>query len=122
MIQNYLKIAYRNLLKNKVFSLINILGLAIGMAACLLILRYVVFESSYDAFHRQGDRLYRVALQSSIFGNATDISVANHPGVGRTLQQDFPEVTNFTRLFPISIWIENISGADSRGRKRRNLH
>ena len=109
MIRNYLKIAYRNLLKNKVFSLINILGLAIGMAACLLILRYVVFESSYDSFHRQGNRLYRVALQSSIFGNATDVSVANHPGVGRTLQQDFPEVTNFTRLFPISIWIETLA-------------
>lgn len=62
MLTNYLKIAFRSLFKNKVFTAINILGLAIGMAACLLILRYVFFESSYDRFHRDGDRLYRVAL------------------------------------------------------------
>jgi putative ABC transport system permease protein len=52
MLKNYLKIAYRNLLKNKVFSLINILGLAIGMTACLLILQYVSFEMSYDNFRK----------------------------------------------------------------------
>ena len=50
MLKNYCKIAYHNLLKNKVFSLINIFGLAIGMAACLLILQYVSFELSYDEF------------------------------------------------------------------------
>ncbi|MEM6843865.1 MAG: ABC transporter permease, partial [Bacteroidota bacterium] len=60
MLRSYLKIAYRNLLKNKVFSLINILGLAIGMAACLLILQYVTFELSYDNFHKKGDQIYRV--------------------------------------------------------------
>ncbi len=109
MLRNHLKIAYRNLLKNKVFSLINILGLAVGMAACLLILRYVVFELSYDTFHQDGDRLYRVALQSSLFGSATDVSVANHPAVGRTLLADFPEVTRYTRLFPIDIWMETVA-------------
>ena len=109
MLTNYFKIALRNLLKNKVFSIINVFGLAIGMAACLLILRYVFFESSYDTFHRGGDRLYRVALQSSIFGDAADVSVANHPAVGRTLAEEFPEVTNFTRLFPVSIWMQTLA-------------
>lgn len=109
MLKSYLKIAYRNLLKNKVFSLINILGLAIGMAACLIILRYVVFESNYDTFHQEPDRLYRVALRSSIFGEANDISVANHPAVGRTLYTEFPEVIDFTRIFPLSIWQEAVA-------------
>ncbi len=109
MLRNYLKIAYRNLVKNKVFSLINIFGLAIGMAACLIILRYVVFESSYDTFHQEADRIYRVALRSSIFGEANDISVANHPAVGRTLFADFPEITDFSRLFPIDIFQETVA-------------
>lgn len=59
MWKNYLKIAYRNLLKNKIFSLINILGLAIGMAACLLILQYVSFELSYDEFRKP--TVYRIS-------------------------------------------------------------
>lgn len=109
MLKNYLKIAYRNLLKNKVFSLINIFGLAIGMAACLIILRYVVFESNYDTFHQEPDRLYRVALRSSIFGEANDISVANHPALGRTLHADFPEITDFSRIFPIDIFQETVA-------------
>ncbi|HEX9957127.1 MAG TPA: ABC transporter permease, partial [Fibrella sp.] len=60
MLTNYLKIAWRNLLRHKAFSAINIVGLAIGMAACLLILQYVAFELSYDNFHEKGDRIYRV--------------------------------------------------------------
>ena len=60
MLTNYLKIAFRNLLKNKVFSLINILGLAIGMAACLLILQYVTFELSYDDFHVNKENIHRL--------------------------------------------------------------
>lgn len=109
MLRNYLRIAYRNLLKNKVFSLINIFGLAIGMAACLLIVRYVVFESSYDTFHPQVDRLYRVALRSSLFGDANNVSVANHPAVGRTLREELPEITVATRLFPLSIFLETVA-------------
>ncbi len=109
MLTNYFKIAYRNLLKNKVFSLINIFGLAIGMAACLLIVRYVILESSYDTFHQRVDRLYRVALQSSLFGDANDVSAANHPAVGRTLQEEFPEVVATTRLFPLSIFLETVA-------------
>ena len=60
MIKNYLKIAFRNLWRHKVFSLINIMGLAVGMAACFLIFLYVSFETSYDDFHSKADRIYRV--------------------------------------------------------------
>jgi len=61
MLKNYLKIALRNLLKNKADSAINIIGLSIGMAACLLILEFVSFELSYDRFNKNGDNIYRVA-------------------------------------------------------------
>jgi len=61
MIKNYFLIAFRNLSKNKAFSFINIAGLAIGMAAGLLIIQYVAFELSYDDFHVNTDRIYRVA-------------------------------------------------------------
>jgi putative ABC transport system permease protein len=66
MLRNYLTTAYRNLLRHKAFSLINILGLAIGMAACLLILQYVTFQMSFDAFHENKDHIYRVVLGETV--------------------------------------------------------
>src|SRR5690606_38313272 len=60
MFANYLTVAYRNLSRNKLFSLINIFGLAIGLAACFLIVQYVLYEISYDKFHPNADRVYRV--------------------------------------------------------------
>lgn len=96
MLTNYLKIAYRNLLKNKVFSLINILGLAIGMAACLLILQYVRFELSYDDFHEKADRIYRVSSVNQ--QDVADARLLLPPPLGPELQENLPEVTNVTRL------------------------
>ncbi len=69
MIRNYFKTAWRNLWKNKVFSLINILGLSLGMAACLLILQYVNFELSYDHFNKNAADLYRVVNDRYQNGN-----------------------------------------------------
>ena len=60
MLRNYILTAYRNLLRNKIFSLINVSGLAVGMAACILITQYVVFERSYDTFHDHYKDLYRM--------------------------------------------------------------
>ena len=60
MIKNYFKVAYRNLLRNKGFSAINITGLAIGMAAAILILLWIQDERSYDEFHKNKDRIYEV--------------------------------------------------------------
>jgi len=62
MIKHYLKVSFRNLWKYKSFSAINILGLAIGMATCLLILQYVSFKLSYDQFHKNADNIYRVVM------------------------------------------------------------
>ncbi|HSC36303.1 MAG TPA: ABC transporter permease, partial [Chitinophagaceae bacterium] len=65
MLKSYWTIAFRNLWKNKVYSLINIMGLAIGMAACFFIFQYGRFELSYDRWHKEADRLYRLPLSWS---------------------------------------------------------
>src|SRR4051812_47752123 len=97
MLRNYLTIAWRNLLRHKVFSLINILGLAIGMAACLLILQYVSFERSYDQFHEKGDRIYRVSLKGWD-GTGWVEDAAGYNQAGPTMVADFPEVTDYALL------------------------
>ena len=101
MLRNYLKIAYRNLLKNKVFSLINILGLAIGMAACLLILQYVSFEMSYDNFHEKGDRIYRIDVAWYYpNGELEEKQVGNFGAAGPAMKSELPEVEAFARFRP----------------------
>ena len=98
MLKNYLKIAYRNLLKNKVFSLINILGLAIGMAACLLIIHYVRFEMSYENFHKNADNIYRVTLD---YYNGSEYVVTDcetYGPLGPMLKDQMPEVLDFVRM------------------------
>ncbi len=98
MLRNYFKISIRVFSKNKLFTTINILGLAIGITAYLLITQYVNFESTYDNYHPQGDDLYRVTYNHT-FGREDFVGVAaNHPAVGPALKQDFPEVDSYARL------------------------
>lgn len=124
MLSNYLKIAYRNLVKNKMFSAINIFGLAIGIASCLLITLYVVDELSYDKFHEKGDRIYR--LNNDILYGGKDMRMAQTPDIlAPTLKKDYPQVENYTRLFNAGAYLikkptvanfireENILFADS---------
>ena len=65
MIKNYIKIAFRNLARNKAFSFINIFGLAVGLATCLLIMLYIFDESSYDKHHKDGDRIFRIVSKNA---------------------------------------------------------
>ncbi|CCH51942.1 protein of unknown function DUF214 [Fibrisoma limi BUZ 3] len=99
MLSNYLKIAWRNLLKNKPFFVINTLGLAVGMAACMLILQYVTFERSYDNFHADIDNLYRIELDSYQNGKLAFRSATSYPAIAPTLKKEFPEVLETARLF-----------------------
>jgi putative ABC transport system permease protein len=96
-------VAWRNLVRNKLFSFINIAGLAIGLSVCLLIYQYVQFEQSYDLFHKNAGRIYRVPIiyseRSAAPGNAP-----NHPAVGPAMKADFPEVEDFTRLVRASLF------------------
>src|SRR5687767_10088365 len=96
MIRNFLVTAYRNLLRNKFISVINIGGLAIGMAACMLIAQYIVFERSYDQFNVHYKNLYRL-VNTRHYPTHTDQSVGCVTSLGPTLKETFPEVKDFTR-------------------------
>src|ERR1051326_9140371 len=100
MIKNYLKIAWRNLWKNKTFSFINIIGLAIGMAACLLILQYVSFKLSYDQFNKNAADLYRVYNDRYQHGKLIQHGTITYSAIGKAMQDDFPEVVNHARVEP----------------------
>ncbi len=97
MFRSYLKTAWRNLWKNKTFSTINILGLAIGMAACIVILRFVFFERGFDGMHAKN--IYRLCEVQKFEGMVASqkVALSMYP-MGNTLKEEFPEVKNFTRV------------------------
>ena len=98
MFRNYFTIAYRNLIKNRIYTLVNIFGLAIGMAACFFIFQYVHFESSYDGFNKNLANLYRVNISfGGSFSNLPPMST-NHPAVGPAMKAEFPEVVDYARV------------------------
>lgn len=97
MLRNYLKIALRNLWKSKAFSAINIIGLAIGLATCLLIMLFVIDELSYDRYNKKADRIYRVDGEIKFGGNHFVLAVAQDP-MGPTLKKDYPQVEQYVRF------------------------
>lgn len=100
MIRNYLKIAFRNLARNKVFSFINIFGLGLSMSVCLLVIIHVKDQLSYDKFHPQPDRTYRIITDiTSKEGNSNTYASTPLPLADR-LVTDFALVHNFTRIYP----------------------
>ena len=99
MLRNYFYSALRNLRKNRFYSFINVLGLAVGVAGFLLIAQYVVFERSYDRFHTEGDQIYRVQLDQYQNDELMLASAENYPGAGPALAAELPEVRDYTRLY-----------------------
>ncbi len=97
MIRNYIKTAYRNLLKNKGFTAINILGLALGLATCLLIIFYVFDELSYDRYNSKADRIFRLNNNIKFGGNEGAYSESPAP-TAAALKADFPEIEQVTRF------------------------
>lgn len=97
MLKNYFKIAFRNFWRNKGFSIINICGLAIGMATCLIIILFVHNELGYDRFNEKADRIVRVFFQGNVQGEKLNESTVMPP-VAQTLKADFPEVEAATRI------------------------
>ena len=121
MLTNYLKIVFRNLLRHKTFSFINIFGLAFGIAACLIIYLYVSYEKSYDTFNLNADNIYRLK-NVRYYTSGTDSSTGCVALLGPTLKDEIPEVANFARLRKISMLVsannqfyneKNIYWADS---------
>ncbi|MEO6632526.1 MAG: ABC transporter permease, partial [Mucilaginibacter sp.] len=98
MIKNYLLIAFRNLKKHKAFSFINIVGLAIGMAAGLLIIQYVVFELSYDNFHAKKERVFRVAQDRYNNGKLSTQWAGGAFAVGTKFKANFPEIEDYVKV------------------------
>jgi len=97
MIRNYIKTAYRSLLKNKGFTLLNVLGLSVGLATCLLIVFYVIDELSYDKFNTKADRIYRISIDAKLNGNAGFYATAEAPWKN-IIQTSFPQVEKVARL------------------------
>lgn len=97
MFRNYLTVAFRNILKHKFFSLINIAGLVIGMSCCLLLFVYVQDELSYDTFHKDYQQIYRIALHGRIGGQEMTTSNSSLP-VGPAMKAEIPGVEEFLRL------------------------
>jgi putative ABC transport system permease protein len=98
MIKNYFTAVLRYVSRNKGFTAINILGLAIGMMACMLIMQYVLHEFGYDDFHDKKDRIFRVQLDRYDKGELSTRWASGCAGIGPDLKADFPEVERYTRL------------------------
>lgn len=97
---NYLKVAFRNIARNTIFSVINILGLAIGLTISFIIILYVAEELSYDKFHDNHKDIYRVTANGEISGQPFNVAV-NSALMGPGLYEDYPEVMQYCRLFKV---------------------
>ena len=97
MFKNYFKIAFRNLLRNLSFTIINVIGLAIGMAITLLSLLYITNEFTFDHFHENKESIYRVILKSESNSEGTTTSSIATAGIGPSLLKEIPEVEAMVR-------------------------
>ena len=109
MITNYLKIAWRTLRKQQGFTFINIFGLAVGLACCMLIMLYVLDELSFDRYNEKADRIYRVQADIKFGGNDMHFAVSPDP-IGPTLKKDYPQVEQFVRLHQRGTWLVKRAG------------
>jgi putative ABC transport system permease protein len=112
MFKSYLHIAIRSLKRNKLHASINIIGLAIGMACCILITLFVQFELNYDRHNKEADRIYRMAVGLE----ANTWAISAFP-IGRLLKDNFPEVEKFTRIKPSEIFVRN-ADADIKNKEK----
>ena len=106
MLRNYLKITVRNLKRYAVYTSLNILGLTIGMATCLLILLFVVNEYRFDSFHNKADRIYRLNEIQDFGGMIPQHVALSMYTMGRAMEEDFSEVEAFVRFIGTSSLVE----------------
>ena len=121
MIKNYFKIAWRNLLRSKGFSAINIFGLAVGIACCLLITLYVTDELRYDRYHEKLDHIYR--LNNDIKYGGSEMHMAQTPDIlAPTLKKDYPQVENYVRIYNEGAFLVKKSGTLNNIREEKILY
>ncbi|MBD0287345.1 MAG: ABC transporter permease, partial [Flavisolibacter sp.] len=101
MLKNYLKIAWRNLMKNKVFSFINIFGLASGRTCCMLISLYLYNELSYDTYHKNIDRLYQLGTAFLKEGKGGERTPNTPAPMAQAMKQEFPEIADAARIMAL---------------------
>lgn len=109
MFKNYLKTAFRNIIRNKVSSVINITGLAIGIASCILIFLYVQNELSYDKHHKNAGRIFRITTDFTLSGQFDRFALSSFM-LAPTLKEDYAEIDEATRIMPIgkqTVWYED---------------
>lgn len=101
MLRNHFKIAWRNLVRNKSYAVLNVLGLSVGLACCIIITLYVLNELSYDKFHDNYDELYRVVETMDVEGELETFA-STFSALAPALKNSFPEIEHITHLYPIS--------------------
>ena len=97
MFTNYIRTAWRNIQRHKGYAFINISGLAIGMACCILIIIFILTELTYDKFHQNANRIYRLGIDANVGGNVVTMPISNNP-TALVLAKDFSEVVSAVRL------------------------
>ncbi|MFM7431517.1 MAG: ABC transporter permease [Flammeovirgaceae bacterium] len=107
MFQNYLTSLWRYVSKNKVFTFINVAGLAIGMLACMLIAQFVLHELSYDSFLDKKDRIFRLQLDRYDKGELSTGWASGAAGIGPDVKANFPEVERYVRLIRLNSIMAN---------------
>ena len=118
MIRNFIIITLRSLATHKVYTFINILGLAVGMACALMISIYILHEVSYDNFHRNSSRIYRVSVTGQLRGRPLDIAVTSSP-MAQTLKEEYPAIESVIRVAKFGDWL--VSNNDIRYNEDRFL-
>lgn len=117
MFTNYILAFFRQVGRNKVFSILNLLGLSVGMAAFMLLLQFVVYENSFDEFHQDSDNIYRVRYDAYRNGQRMFACAAAVPAVGPAMKNNFPEVLEYSWAFPLSGVLTNDQNVSYRENK-----
>jgi len=104
MISNFIKIAFRNLYRQLGYTFINIAGLAIGLACSILISLYVINEITYDRFHENAERIYRIGVKGKMLGNDLNQAVTAAP-MYEVLGTEYPEIEHVTRIAKFGGWL-----------------
>ncbi len=117
MLPNYILAFFRQVTRNKVFTILNLLGLSVGMAAFMLLLQFVVYENSFDEFHQNSDNIYRVRYDGYRNGQRMFACAAAVPAVGPAMKNNFPEVLEYSWAFPLSGVLTNDQNVSYRERK-----
>src|ERR1700704_3860924 len=109
MLKHYLKTALRDLWKNKIFSLINISGLAIGLACCILMFLFIRNELSFDKFHKNARNIYRVTSIADATDGKTSLAITPAPWAP-LMKKDYPEINNYVRIFKTEKTVVGLPG------------